>query len=140
MYVLTTKSDFDSAHFLKDYPGKCANIHGHRWTVTVDVRCESVAETGSYRGMVVDFSRLKKDLKAETENLDHHLIMETGSLRQKTLDALHEEGFQLIEIPYRPTAENLARYFFAKMKEKGYDVARVSVYETPDNCASYMED
>ena len=37
MYKLKTKASFDSAHFLKDYDGKCSNIHGHRWTVEIEV-------------------------------------------------------------------------------------------------------
>ena len=59
MYVLRTKSEFDSAHFLKDYDGRCANIHGHRWRVTVEVGAEEVLSEGPYRGMVVDFGKLK---------------------------------------------------------------------------------
>ena len=73
MYVIKTRSEFDSAHFLKDYEGKCANIHGHRWIVTVDVGSETIEESGPYRGMVVDFGKLKADLKEETEKdpVDH---------------------------------------------------------------------
>ena len=36
MYQLKTEADFDSAHFLSGYTGKCSNIHGHRWHVEID--------------------------------------------------------------------------------------------------------
>ena len=40
-------------------------------------------------------------------------------------------------VHYRPTAENFAKYFFDKFLEYGFDVAEVTVYETPNNCATY---
>ena len=53
---------------------------------------------------------------------------------------MKEEGFKILEFPFRPTAENLARYFFDNMAEEGYSVLKASVYETPNNVASYMAD
>ena len=50
-----------------------------------------------------------------------------------------DEDFRIVEFPFRPTAENFARYFFDYMKMKGCPVTRVRVYETPNNCASYSE-
>ena len=140
MYILSTKSDFDSAHFLKDYDGKCANIHGHRWTVSVDVKGEQLEAAGSCRGMIVDFSELKKALRKLTKALDHSLIIEEGALKKATEEALSDEGFRVIAFPFRPTAENFAKYFYDKMTEAGYDVSKVSVFETPNNVASYIPD
>ena len=139
MYILTTTANFDSAHFLKDYDGKCSNLHGHRWVVTIDVGSEELQSEGPYRGMVVDFGKLKDDLKEEADRLDHALIAESGSLKPETLAALEDEGFRVIDFDGRPTAENLARHFFDFMRMKGYQVIKVSVYETPDNQASYTE-
>ena len=137
MYVLKTKSSFDGAHFLKDYEGKCANIHGHRWMIKVEVSSETVEEKGPYRGMVVDFGKLKDDLKEETAKLDHMCLIEKGCLKPSTVEALYDEGFTLYELDFRPTAENLAKYFYDVMSIKGYTVVRTSVYETPENCAEY---
>ncbi len=138
MYILSTKSDFDSAHFLKDYDGKCANIHGHRWTVAIEAKGEKLKETGSERGMVTDFSELKKSLKKLTKMLDHSLLIEEGSLKPATMEAMREEGFRIMEFPFRPTAENLAKYFYDNMTEEGYSVVKTTVYETPNNAATYM--
>ncbi len=137
MYTLQTSSSFDSAHFLKDYDGKCKNIHGHRWTVEVTVAAEEVAEEGQIRGMIVDFKTLKEDLNTLTQELDHSLVIEEGSLKEQTKKALLEEEFRIIEMPFRPTAENLAEYFYDEMEEKEYQVVLVKVYETPNNCAGY---
>ena len=140
MYTLETSAAFDSAHFLSGYNGKCANIHGHRWVIKVVVSAEDVQASGEKRGMVIDFGDLKKAVRSLADSFDHALLYEKGSLRENTLEALFEEGFRLIELDYRPTAENFARAFFYSLKEKGLPVKRVTVYETPDNCASYSED
>ena len=139
MYILSTKAKFDSAHFLSDYDGKCANIHGHRWTVTVDVGSEELQQEGPFRGMVVDFSKLKDDLREETDRFDHTFIYEAGSLLPETLAAFDKQSFRCIEFAGRPTAENLAKHFYDFMTSKGYRVLKASVFETPDNMASYTE-
>ncbi len=139
MYELTTENSFDAAHFLAGYKGKCSNLHGHRWRVTATVQREELTDSGQCRGMVVDFSRLKEHLQMLTEEMDHRFIVEEGSLKPATLQALKEEGFELVTVSFRPTAENLARHFYRKLEKLGYQVSTVSVYETPNNCASYRE-
>lgn len=139
MYKLKTKASFDSAHFLKDYDGKCSNIHGHRWTVEIKVGAETLESDTQNRGMVVDFSNLKKDLKEIADHFDHSLIMETGSLKQATEDALLAENLRIVKVDFRPTAENFAKYIYDEMADRGYKVIEESVYETPNNVASYCE-
>lgn len=138
MYLLKTEQSFDSAHFLADYDGKCRNIHGHEWRVEIEVRRESLDNGGQTRDMLFDFGLLKKDLKKETDALDHCFIIEKGSLRRSTIEALREERFNIVEFPFRPTAERLAKYFYDRMSSYGYDVHSATVYETPQNCAVYM--
>lgn len=137
MYYLITETSFDSAHFLSGYNGKCANMHGHRWRVVAEIEKESLEVTGQIRGMVVDFSDFKNDLNEMVDSFDHALIIETGSLKEKTFAALLEEEFRLVEVPFRPTAEELARYFYNCLAQKGYGIGRMTVYETPNNCAAY---
>lgn len=137
MYILKTEHSFDSAHFLAGYDGKCRNIHGHEWRVVIEVCREDLDHSGQTRDMIFDFGQLKKDIKREVDALDHALIIEKGSLRPATMDALHAEDFKIIEFPFRPTAERLAAYFYERMTSCGYRVYRSTVYETPQNCASY---
>jgi len=140
MYYLKTEQFFDAAHFLAGYQGKCKNLHGHRWKVIVEISGEKLKENGQMRGMIVDFGDLKREVKMLVEELDHTFIYETGSLKAHTILALKEEGFQLVEVPFRPTAENFSYYFYEKMQKKGYSVYQVTVYETPENCAVYRKD
>ena len=137
MYYMKTSAAFDSAHFLHGYHGKCANIHGHRWTLEIMLRSDKLQESGEKRGMLMDFGDVKKMVRTLARNYDHALIYESDSLRPKTLEALNEEGFRLIEVPFRPTAENFAKHFYEILSGQGLPLKSVTVYETPENCAVY---
>ena len=132
MYQLKTVADFDSAHFLSGYQGKCANIHGHRWRVVIEIAGENLDD-----GMVVDFTDIKAALKSLTDNLDHSLVMEKDTLKPQTYECLVDEGFRIMIMDFRPTAENFAKYFFDEIKNKGFNIRAAEVYETPNNCARY---
>ena len=95
MFQLTTENSFDAAHFLSGYDGKCGNIHGHRWRVLVDVCGEKLKEDGQMRGMLVDFSDVKKDVKEITDAFDHSFIYEVGSFRQ-SFQCLFSQGTNFI--------------------------------------------
>jgi 6-pyruvoyltetrahydropterin/6-carboxytetrahydropterin synthase len=139
MYILRTEHSFDSAHFLPNYEGKCSNIHGHRWRVVVEVKSKDLVDGGQLDGMVVDFGDLKDDVKEMADFYDHCLIIMKGSMRKETLDFMVGDGFKVIEVDFRPTAEKFAWHFFKLMEKKGYRVHKVEVYETPTNCAVYVE-
>jgi 6-pyruvoyltetrahydropterin/6-carboxytetrahydropterin synthase len=137
MYYLKSEVAFDSAHFLSDYDGKCKNLHGHRWRVVAEIKSETLSSEKQTNGMVIDFSDLKSALKGICDDLDHSLIYEEGSLKSKTIEALIDENFKLIPVPFRPTAENFAKHFFDLLKNKGFNVNKVEVYETPNNSVVY---
>ena len=139
MYILKSEHSFDSAHFLSGYEGKCANIHGHRWKVEVEVQSETLLKSGQLSGMIVDFGDLKKDVKAMVDFYDHALIIEEGSMRSETLNFIKEDGFNVLMVDFRTTAENFAAFFFKLMKDKSYNVKSTTVYETPTNSATYEE-
>lgn len=139
MYSLKTEHSFDSAHFLSGYDGKCSNIHGHRWRVIIEVYENDIKSEGQIRGMIVDFGTLKSQVKAEADALGHALIIEKNTLKEKTIEALKEENFKIIEVDFRPTAESFAKFFYDRFTELGYKVKEAVVYETPNNCASYSE-
>ncbi|MDE6540297.1 MAG: 6-carboxytetrahydropterin synthase QueD [Ruminococcus sp.] len=137
MYYLKTSSSFDSAHFLSGYDGKCKNIHGHRWIIEVRIQGQELKNSGTEKGMLTDFGNLKKIVRDLAENFDHAFIYEENSLKPATIQTLKDEDFRLIEVPFRPTAENFARYFYDILSSDGFELADVTVYETPDNCAVY---
>lgn len=139
MYTIKTEQSFDAAHFLAGYDGKCKNLHGHRWRIVVEVKAEQLCQDRQLRGMVADFSQIKDDLKEIADYFDHTMIYEKGSLRETTIAALEEEGFLLRSVAFRPTAERFSKYIYEALREKGYQMKCVEVYETPNNCASYCE-
>ena len=117
MYKIRIEESFDSAHFLAGYDGKCSNLHGHRWRIVMEAKADKLHEEGQLRGMVTDFGDIRRDLKELADFYDQ---------------------FRLIEVPFRPTAENFAKFFYEKMTLKGYAVQEIAVYETPNNCAVYQ--
>lgn len=109
MYSLIVKESFDAAHFLKDYKGKCAKIHGHTWYVEVEIQGEKLDKTG----MLIDFGEIKKKIREILP--DHEFLNEV--------------------IPINPTAENLSKHFFNEFEkefsEKGIKIKSVTVWESP---------
>ena len=137
MYGLKTEVAFDSAHFLADYYGKCENLHGHRWRVVVTIGADELQTDGTMKDMVLDFGVFKKAVRALADSLDHTFLVEEGSLKPATIAALEDEGFSLTIMPFRTTAENLARWFFERLCEQGLPVIEVECDETPNNRAFY---
>ena len=89
------------------------------------------------RDMVLDFGVFKKAVRELAETLDHTFLIEEGSLKPETIAALEAEGFSLTVLPFRTTAENLARYFCDQLIAQGLPVSTVEVDETPNNRAFY---
>jgi 6-pyruvoyltetrahydropterin/6-carboxytetrahydropterin synthase len=139
MFSVTAKAHFDSAHFLSGYEGKCANIHGHRWVVEAEVSGNLIA-FGDEKQMVVDFGKLRDALEDLTEEFDHSLIYEDGTLSDEFEAALEAEGFYAAPVPFRPTAESFAYHFYNELADKKFDVSRVTVWETPETSAAYIPD
>ena len=137
MYGLKTESCFDSAHFLTDYYGKCENLHGHRWRIVVTIEQEDLQTEGTMRDMVLDFGVFKRAVRALADSLDHTFLVEEGSLKPATISALEAEGFSLTILPFRTTAENLARYVADQLALQGLPVSEVECDETPNNRAFY---
>lgn len=127
MFELSVRARFAAAHFLRDYSGPCAQLHGHTWTVEVAVKGNELDQ----KGMLLDFKDLKSALKKITSELDHRNLND--------LRAFGESGVN-------PTAENLARHIFTSLKkelsftENGTAVSVVRVWESPDAWASYREE
>lgn len=108
------RMSFDAAHYLPDYPGKCRDMHGHRWTVELCVEGDVDPKTG----MVVDFAVLGGLLGTLKSKLDHTVLNDV--------------------IP-NPTAENICLYVKSweadVLAEEGLRVDFIRVWETPDSYA-----
>ena len=141
MFILKNEIQFDSAHYLSGYEWKCSNLHGHRYRLITKVESETLHEEGQLRGMVDDFGNIKKVLKKIEKQFDHKLIVEEnddGIAVAKQLEQLHN-GFEILFVPYRPTAEEMARHIFYLIRGKGVHVTEVELFETPTNSCIYKE-
>lgn len=70
LVTVGVKKEFDAAHYLPNYDGKCKNMHGHTWHVTVEV----TGELEPISGMVLDLAILKRVLSQAIEKFDHQLL------------------------------------------------------------------
>lgn len=141
MFIVKSEIQFDMAHYLSGYEGKCSNIHGHRYRLIVEVAKETLHTEGQLRGMVDDFGNIKSILKEIADYFDHKLVLEDND-EGRALGAKYEElntGFDLRYVPYRTTAEEMARHCYQMIRDKGLNVAQVELFETPTNSCIYRE-
>lgn len=141
MFTIKNRIEFDMAHYLSGYDGKCANIHGHRYKLIVSIRCSELRSEGHSRGMVEDFSIIKGALKEVENEFDHKLLIEDNEDGRRVAEALRSvpNGFEIIMMPFRPTCEEMSRYIFNLLRSKGVDASEVELFETTNNSCVYSE-
>ena len=122
MYEVWVRTSFSSAHHLRDYSGKCENVHGHNWVVEVSIACESLNRIG----LGIDFVEVKKKLAEVVEKLDHKDLNNLTFLKKKN-----------------PSAENIAYFIYQELKNKinssGIKLSKVIVKESENSGAGYWE-
>ena len=133
MFEVRVTADFAAAHFLRDYNGKCENLHGHNYKVYAHVKGEVLNEGG----MLMDFSKLKAALRAVCKQLDHSNLNDLAVFDQN------------------PSAERIAMYIYngiiSELKKEGEDLSfapekkdpflfAVDVFETETSRARYRVD
>ena len=136
MKITVTKTvKFDAAHVLTNHQGLCKNLHGH--TYRVDVSVSQAADDD--RDMVIDFKDLKGIAnEVVCDRFDHAFIYNTESVGEREIAAVVEKnGMRTVAIPFRSTAENLAKLFFGDLKARIPGLVAVKVWETADSCAEY---
>ncbi|MCF7907532.1 MAG: 6-carboxytetrahydropterin synthase QueD [Candidatus Omnitrophica bacterium] len=121
MHKVKITSRFSSAHFLRNYKGKCENLHGHNWKVEVVVSGEELNSLG----MVIDFSDLKKLTKSVLDELDHKNLNDLEYFKKNN-----------------PSSEEIAKYVFIELEPvisaKGCILDEIRVWETDNSCAIYQ--
>ena len=120
MYQLFVEEHFDAAHRLRNYQGKCENLHGHRYKVVAHVEAEELDNSG----MAYDFAQLKHYLREILARFDHAYLNEVPP-------------FDQIE----PSCENLSASIYKELQPHLSDspVALVSieVWESPTTGVVY---
>lgn len=123
MFVVTVQAHYDSAHFLRNYKGKCERMHGHRYVVEVALATGELDRAG----IAFDFVDVKRELRAIADYLDHQNLNELPP-------------FDVLE----PSAEEQARWIYQELGRKLPEQMReavvyVKVWETPTQWALYSE-
>ena len=122
MYEVMIKTEFASAHNLRNYKGSCETLHGHNWKVDIIVETDGLDEIG----LALDFNLLKAKTNEIIADLDHIYLNEHEAFKEKN-----------------PSSENIARYIFDELKgslDDDVKVKKVTIWETDDAAASYRED
>ena len=131
MYSVTKRIEFCYGHRLLDYGGICKHPHGHNAMAEVEVRTDALDS----RNMVADFSDIKRVVKGWIdEKLDHKMVLRRDDPLVPPLQALGEPVFL---VDSNPTVELVARLIYTSAKEAGFDVVRVTVWETHSSFATY---
>ena len=137
MLTVTKSIKFDAAHVLTNHQGLCKNLHGHTYRVEVSV----AQPPDSTADMVIDFKDLKR-LGEETilARFDHAFIYDSTSAAESEIAAVvAKHGMRAAALPFRSTAENLARHFYEQLAARVPGLSAVRVWETPDSSAEYSE-
>lgn len=120
MYELKTITQFGAAHQLRNYKGKCENLHGHNWKIEVYVKGEKLGDDG----LLVDFKVVKDRTDEIIEELDHKFLNDLECFRE-----------------LNPSSENIARYLYESLEKVLNDdrirVSRVTAWESDNACATY---
>jgi 6-pyruvoyltetrahydropterin/6-carboxytetrahydropterin synthase len=123
MYVVSVQAHYDSAHYLRNYKGKCENLHGHRYVVEVALTSNELNQAG----LAFDFVDVKRHTRELADWLDHQNINDLPP-------------FDEIE----PSAENQAKFFFDELKQRlpaamADALLYTRIWETPTQFAQYSE-
>lgn len=106
MYYVSAVQHFSAAHSLREYQGKCENLHGHNYKVEVELKGMALSKSG----MVVDFTDLRAALDKILSRLDHTHLNDI-----KPFDKIN------------PTAENIAKLIYEEMLLK-FNTQKVKVH------------
>ncbi|HUB77807.1 MAG TPA: 6-carboxytetrahydropterin synthase QueD [Bryobacteraceae bacterium] len=123
MFEVTIEETFAAGHALRNYHGKCENVHGHNY------RCQVTIEGGELDdiGLLVDFVELKRVVHGVLDRMDHQWLNEFPPF-----DVLN------------PSAENMARYIYQQVADglkvrQGVRIALVKLWETDTAYATYRQ-
>jgi 6-pyruvoyltetrahydropterin/6-carboxytetrahydropterin synthase len=122
MYEVFVDGTFAAAHNLRDYQGKCEDLHGHNYKVRVTLAGAELDATG----LLYDFVHLKQVIQSVIKSLDHRYLNEL-----KPFDVLN------------PSAENVAKYIYDEVAKQlaagahGAGLSSITVWETESSAATY---
>ena len=117
---ITKQFSFETGHALYGYDGKCKNVHGHSYKLSVTVIGEPITDRSNVKfGMVIDFSDLKKIVREEVvEVFDHATVFNETTPHIELARELESRGHHVILVDYQPTSENMVIDFASKISAR----------------------
>ncbi len=140
---ITKQFNFETGHALYGYDGKCRNVHGHSYKLSVTVIGQPITDTGHVKlGMVIDFGDLKKIVEEEiVDQFDHATVFNKNTPHVELAKELIDRGHSVILADYQPTSENMVIDFAAKIKArllKGIKLHSLKLQETDSSFAEWF--
>lgn len=117
---ITKQFTFETGHALYGYDGKCKNVHGHSYKLSVTVFGKPITDANNVKyGMVIDFSDLKKIVKEEIVNVfDHATVFNKNTPHVELAKELENHGHNVLLVNYQPTSEMMVIDFAKKIKKR----------------------
>ena len=141
MIRITKIFNFETAHVLYNYDGKCKNMHGHSYKLFVTVKGNPIKDLDHHKnGMVVDFGDIKKIVKEEIVDIWDHAVLVNGDSPHKLLgESLESQGHKVIFCEYQPTCENMLYDIASKIKSKLPSYVQLAYLKLHETENSYGE-
>ncbi|AMA48230.1 MULTISPECIES: 6-pyruvoyl trahydropterin synthase family protein [Flavobacterium] len=138
---ITKQFNFETGHALYGYDGKCKNVHGHSYKLSVTVIGSPITDKGNVKyGMVIDFSDLKKIVKEEIVDLfDHATVFNATTPHIELANELKQRGHHVILVDYQPTSENMVIDFAAKISKHLPDQIKLHSLRLQETESSFAE-
>ena len=140
---ITKHFDFETAHALYGYDGKCKNVHGHSYQLYVTIIGEPINDASHVKnGMVLDFGDLKKIVKSEIVDVfDHATVLNRNSPHKDLAEKIMPHSPKVILVEYQPTSENMIVDFAKLISAKLPDSVKLhslKLYETQNSYAEWF--
>jgi len=117
---ITKQFSFETGHALYGYDGKCKNVHGHSYKLSVTVIGTPISDSNNVKfGMVIDFSDLKKIVREEiVDQFDHATVFNKNTPHIELATELKNREHHVILVDYQPTSENMVIDFAKKISDR----------------------
>ncbi|WP_422089900.1 6-pyruvoyl trahydropterin synthase family protein [Tenacibaculum ovolyticum] len=138
---ITKQFSFETGHALYGYDGKCKNVHGHSYKLSVTVIGQPIADASNVKfGMVIDFTDLKKVVKEEIVDVfDHATVFNQNTPHVELAKELKDRGHHVILVDYQPTSEMMVIDFVEKIKNRLPENIKLHAIKLQETDSSFAE-
>ncbi len=138
---ITKQFSFETGHALYGYDGKCRNVHGHSYKLSVTVIGTPISDSSNVKfGMVIDFGDLKKIVKEEIVDIfDHATVFNKNTPHIELANELEVRGHNVLLVDYQPTSEMMITDFSKKIKNRLPDNIKLHSLRLRETDSSFAE-